>query len=139
MWIESLGILEYTPKFKKQAGRLVDIYPGIRAIVRVDQGISDFYRSLIPKCYYVKPQMFRAHITVVRNLKERPVNLDKWGKYEGEKIPFLYQNIVENDGPYYFLRVKSPRIEEIRIELGLRKHRDQFKGYHITIGNVKTR
>lgn len=137
MKFEAEGVLEYTPKTREEAEQLVSVHPGIKAVVRVDQGISDTYRALVPKSHYIKPQMYPAHITVVRNLKETPLNLEAWGKYEGERIPFVYQNIIEKDGPYYFLRVESPRIAEIRKELGLPEHRDRFKGYHITIGNVK--
>ena len=138
MKFEAEGVLTYTPKTKEEAEAIVGVHPGIRAIVRIDQGISDTYRSLIPKAHYVQPQMYPAHITVVRNLKETPVNLEAWGKYEGERVPFTYQNEVEQDGPYYFLRCESPRIAEIRRELGLPDHRDRFKGYHITIGNAKS-
>lgn len=116
--------------------------PGIRAIVEVDQGISNFYRKLIPKYNYVQSQMYPAHITVVRTAKEIPTNMSVWGKYEGQEIPFTYDNHVYNDKTYWYLNVQSDRIGDIREELGLPRFRSgelgaDRKSYHITIGNSK--
>lgn len=116
--------------------------PGIRAIVEVDQGISDLYRNLCPRYLYVQPQMYKAHITVVRTDKETPKNMDFWEKYEGELIPFSYERRVYSDGTYFYLTVMSDRIGDIREELGLPRYRfgelgSDRGGYHITIGNVK--
>jgi hypothetical protein len=128
MLFNSKGILRYGP--------------GIRAIVEVDQGVADFYRKLIPKYNYVQPQMYPAHITVVRTAKENPKNMNVWGKYEGEEIPFSYDNYVYNNRTYWYLNVQSDRIGDIREELGLPRFRfgelgADRRGYHITIGNVK--
>jgi len=116
--------------------------PGIRAIVEVDQGISDFYRKLIPKYNYVQSQMYAAHITVVRTGKETPTNMSAWGKYEGQEIPFTYDNQVYSDKTYWYLNVQSDRIGDIREELGLPRFRlgelgADRKSYHITIANSK--
>ena len=112
--------------------------PGIRAIVEVDQGIANYYRSLIPKYHYVQPQMYAAHITIVRTGKETPKNMASWGKYEGEEIPFVYENQIHTDGNYWYLNVQSDRIGDIREELGLPRFRFGDRNYyHITIGNVK--
>lgn len=116
--------------------------PGIRAIVEADQGISDYYRKMIPKYNYVQPQMYAAHITVVRTAKESPKNMTAWGKHNGEEIPFTYDNFIYNDGTYWYLNVQSDRIGDIREELGLPRFRFGELGadrrcYHLTIGNVK--
>lgn len=116
--------------------------PGLRAVVWADQGIADLYRSLIPKYYYAAPQMYPAHITVVRLKKESAKNMDVWSKYEGEVIPFQYENEIRFDGTYFYLNVQSDRIGDIREELGLPRFRFGDLGadnccYHITIGNVK--
>lgn len=116
--------------------------PGIRMIVEVEQGIADYYRKMIPKYYYVQPQMYNAHITVVRTAKETPQNMSVWGKYEGEIIPFTYENEILTNGIYWYLNVQSNRIGYIREELGLPRFRfgdlgSDKKCYHITIGNVK--
>jgi hypothetical protein len=127
---ESLGILRYGP--------------GIRIIVEIDRGIGDFYISLIPKYYNAKSQRYRPHITVVRTDKEIPVNMQFWGKYEGQNIKFYYDNNIQTDGVYFWLNVQSDDIAKIRQELGLPRYRDDrnFGGvlrneYHITIANIK--
>jgi len=121
----STGILQYGP--------------GIRAVVWIAEDIAKYYRSLIPKYYYVKPQMYPPHITVVRTGKETPVNMEVWGKYDGEKVPFTYNSDIATDGNYFFLDARSERIGDIREELGLPRFRfnDISKQYHITLGNVK--
>ena len=123
MWYKTQGPLRYGP--------------GIRAAVVVDQQLSNYYRSLIPKEKNVNGQRHPAHITVVRIGVEEPPNMDVWGKYEGELVEFEYSSEIERDGLYWFLRVRSERIAEIRVELGLPEQRDRFKGYHITVANMK--
>ena len=113
-----------------------------KAIVRADQGISDFYRTLIPKYYYVAPQMYPAHISVVR--KEVPYKKQLWGAHAGEKIEFFYSPIIQHGEVYWWLNVFCKRLEEIRTELGLpvsspyTRPPDGFsKCLHLTIGNTK--
>lgn len=123
MLLESEGILQYGP--------------GIKAILLINQQIVDYYYTLIPKYKYVKPQMYPAHITIVRLNKESPTNMLAWGKYQSEKIKFQYDNEIKSDGKYYYLDTYSDMIGEIREELGLPKYRDNKDSYHITIGNTK--
>jgi hypothetical protein len=116
--------------------------PGIRAIVVADQGISDYYRKMIPKYYGVQPQFYPAHITVVRNDIEKPTNMDVWQKYEGEPIPFTYNPEIRTDGTYWYLDVLSDRVGDIREELGLPRFRLTELGasrgkFHLTIANSK--
>lgn len=123
MWHKTTGKLTYGP--------------GLRAAVRVDQQISNYYRSLIPKHYCVNGQRHAAHITVVRIGVEKPPNMDVWNKHQGVMVEFEYSSTIERDGVYWFLRCRSEQIEEIRKELGLPKYFDQKKGYHLTLGNTK--
>lgn len=112
--------------------------PGIRIIVSIDQGIADYYRSLIPKYYYVQPQKYRAHITVVRTNKETPTKFTAWGKHRDQKIAFQYDPYINCDGKYWFLDATSEQIGDIREELGLPRFRFSDRGcYHISIGNCK--
>ncbi len=116
--------------------------PGIRAVLWVDQELADYYRRLIPKYHYAQKPMYPAHITVVRTAKETPTKMDAWGKYEGEQIEFDYQDEVLNDGTYFYLRVKSERLGDIREELGLPRYRfgdlgADMKCYHVTVANMK--
>jgi hypothetical protein len=114
-----------------------------KLIVLTDQGIADFYRSLIPKYIYIKPQFYPAHISVVR--KETPINIDFWGKYEDEEINFEYSNEIKNGTVYWWINVFSKRLEEIRLELGLSIKEEYTmppygykKTFHMTLGNVKS-
>lgn len=127
-----------------QAIATIKYGPDLKVCAIVDQGISDFYRSLIPKYYYPNRQKHAAHITVVRSGKEAPTKLEHWGKYEGLQIEFEYDSFIHFDGKYFWLNAYSETIGKIREELGLPKYRDDrhFGGvlrseYHITIANVK--
>ncbi len=115
---------------------------GYKAIVEADTGIGKYYRSLIPKWIDTNPQKYDAHISVVRN--ETPINLDLWGKYEGEMIEFTYANHVYNNQTYWWLNVFSKRLEDIRVELGLPVSSQYtlppsgwIKCFHLTLGNSK--
>ena len=121
---------------------LINYGPGIRVIATIDQGISDFYRNLIPKYYQVQPQKYSAHITIVRTDKESPKKLEFWNKYQGEKLSFEYSPKIHFDGSYWYLNVWSQQIGDIREELGLPRFRFQEMSskdgcYHISIGNSK--
>ena len=122
---------------------LLNYGPGIRVIAIIDQGISDYYRSLIPKYYQVQPQKYGAHITIVRTDKESPKQLAAWGKYQGQSISFEYSPEIHFDGSYWYLNVRSQQIGDIREELGLPRFRFQELSskdgcYHISIGNNKS-
>lgn len=116
----------------------------MKVFALIDPEIAAYYKSLIPKYYYPKPQLYKPHITIVRNKKETPVNMENWGKYEGRLINFQYNPYIYYDGIYFWLDAYSSEIEEIRLELGLPRFRDDrnFGGilrqeYHITIANTK--
>lgn len=123
MWYETQGKLTYGP--------------GVRAIIRVDQQVSNYYRSMIPPWKRVQGQRHPAHITVVRIGLEKPPNMDVWRKHQGKMITFEYSNFVEQDGVYWFLRIRGDEITQVREELGLPKYFDRKKGYHLTLGNTK--
>lgn len=115
---------------------------GYKLNLIVDQSISDYYRSLIPKYIDLNRQKYPAHISVIR--KETPANIDLWGKYEGLELKFAYTNLIFRGTIYYWLNAFSKELEEIRLELGLpvstqytRPPGDFIKCFHITIGNTK--
>lgn len=115
---------------------------GYKLNVMVDRGISDYYRSLIPKYVGLNGTRYPPHVSVVR--KEIPRNLEFWGKYEGEVVNFAYSNIVHSGKVYYWLNVFSERLEQIRLELGLpvsteytRPPDGWTRCFHCTIGNIK--
>jgi hypothetical protein len=117
---------------------------GYRAVVEIDQGIADYYRSLIPKYMTANKQSWPSHITVVRTGVEYPLHMNHWRAYHNEVVDFIYSSVIHMDGHYYWLNCFSRRIDEIRSELGLTiKSRvtippDGYsKCYHITLANRK--
>lgn len=105
--------------------------------VIIDQGISDFYRWLIPKYKNVKTQRHRAHITLVRSFEKPNYHFENFKKYSKYKtIKFFYSPYIYNDDKYYYLNCISPEIENIRTILGLPVFRFE-NCYHITLGNTK--
>ena len=108
-----------------------------RCVLNISPDLCRYYKSLIPKSQSVQPQMFPCHITVVRTGKEEPLNREAWGRYEGEVVPFEYENAVSRGSVYYTLNAWSERLEEIREELGLPRTRTGYDEFHITIGNTK--
>jgi len=112
--------------------------------VSVDQGMSEFYRSLIPKYLPSNRQKYPAHITVVRIHKERPKDMKFWGVHEGKQIDFSYSSYIHEGSLYWWLNAFSTELEEIRRELGLpvtseytRPPEGFAKCFHITLSNKK--
>jgi hypothetical protein len=142
---EILNFKNFLTESRYNGEGVLEYGPDIRIVVWIDRNLADYYRSLIPKYKYVQPQKYPPHITVVRTGKEQPTNMTVWNKYQGQSIPFTYDNEVHTDGKYFYLNAWSDRIGEIRQELGLSKFRFSDEGindhrsgnYHITIGNVK--
>ncbi len=118
-----------------------------KVIVEVDNELSKFYKSLIPKYLNVKNQMFLPHISVVR--RELYINFEYWNKYNGKEVEFLYDNYIYNGEVYYWLNVFSEELERIKIELvsnspqilNLPKNPEYYQDgrykFHITLGNIK--
>ena len=127
---ESVGTLRYSGDW--------------RLAVEVEQDIADYYRSLIPKWLPTNRPRWPAHITVVREEKERPTKTEAWGKYDGHPIKFWYSPFIHSGKVYYWLNAFSSQLEDIRVELGL-PVRSQYtlppegfaKCFHITIANQK--
>lgn len=117
-------------------------YHDKKLVVEVDQEISDFYRSLIPKYLRVNQQRYGAHVSVVRN--ETPPNMEHWNKYQGDLVVLHYDGVIQNGEVYYWLNVFCTALEQIRVELGLpissefTRPPDGFsKCFHMTLGNCK--
>lgn len=112
--------------------------------VLVDPNITNYYRILTNKACIsnmVNKPRYPAHISVLR--KETPANFDSWGRYNNQSISYEYDHYVYNDDVYWWLRVKSDKLCDIRMELGLDRHSmysrppDGVDFFHITIGNTK--
>jgi hypothetical protein len=115
-------------------------------ILDIDPEITRYYRSFLPKSLYVKLPLYPAHVSIVR--KESSLFLEKvshlWGKYEGEKVEYVYSPLIHNRGVYFWLNAFSIRLEEIREELGLplisyyKDIPERYKHtFHSTMGNIK--
>lgn len=133
LMFSSIGTIRYETKDE-----------GYRLSVEIDQQIADYYRALVPFWKPITRQRYGAHITVVRIGKEVPVNIEHWGKYDGEQVPFFYEPCVYEGTVYYWLNVWCVRLEEIRKELGLPvtslytlPPEGFVKCFHCTIGNKK--
>ncbi len=113
-------------------------YVGSRIICLVDKELVRYYQSLIPKWIRWQPQKHAAHITVVRELKEkiRQEYLGLWGKYEGKSAKFEYNTTIHSDETYFWLNCHSVEFENIRVELGLEKFR-MNGSFHISLCNRK--
>lgn len=118
---KSIGTLQYGPGFKIS--------------LLVDEGIADFYRSLIPRSVGIQVPRYPPHVSVTRN--EQTTTEEPFGRYQGEQIEFEYSNMIVNDELYYWLEVQCPRLTEIRLEFGMNPMPWWDNGYHITVGNVK--
>ena len=106
----------------------------------VDDGISQYYRSLLPKALYVQSPMRPAHVSIMRLFEE--CNRKNWGKYGGQSIVVEYEPGIQTDGLYYWLDCWSDEVGFIRRSLGLSTFRENdgysdYGCYHITIGNTK--
>lgn len=108
-----------------------------RLALEIDGDLAKYYRSLLPKYVEIQSQAYKPHVTVVRTGIENPTNPAAWKKHEGEKVPFMYEGRVYYDSPYFYLKARSDRLEDIREELGLERVRPGYKDFHITIGNTK--
>ena len=119
-----------------------------RLVLEVDEEIARYYRSLIPKWLDAYKPRWAPHITIVRPEKEMPVNLEHWGKYEGEEVSFEYWNYLFTGKIYFWLNVWSKRLEDVRIELGMPVSSEftrppdgakigGIKCFHCTIANQK--
>ena len=101
----------------------------------VDDQIKEYYRSLLPKAWYVKPPRTKAHISVVRKF-ELP-NKFWWGLYEGLEVKVEYDTEIKTDGQYYWLDAYCDKVISIRKGLELPDYIGNFNCQHITLGNTK--
>lgn len=133
--------MDNNKKWHSSTGRLKYIGDD-SLIVEIGSDIARYYRSLIPKYQSINGTRYAPHITVVRTGKDQPIK-EFWGKYEGEKINFIYCPFVESSDIYFWLNVLCKRLEDIREELGLPIITSMYapegfrKFFHITIGNNK--
>ena len=140
-FIELRGIVKYNPE-----------RPGLKSqaaccIIEIDQGIVDFYRSLLNSHYktdLLKPS-WNAHISVIQGSIDVNSNEYKafWLKYDNQEVVFRYKPLirysgdtlpVENgdNGWFWFIDVECEMIKKIREDFGL-----PFNKAHFTIAKKK--
>lgn len=104
-----------------------------KVVVLIDEGIAWYYYNLIPKYFCASPQMYDAHITVVRTRKEYRTKID----VSGRVVRFEYEPTVRYREPYFYVAVYSDEIGRLRQSLGLTYFRTGFNEFHISVGNTK--
>lgn len=111
------------------------------AILACDDTIQKYYRHLYTMEYpYLNGEktgkltrsVWGAHISWLRN--ENIPNYKLWPIDENRIIEFEYEPGVLDNSEYFWLKVKCPRLEEIRKLYGLHPY-PKF-GYHLTIGRI---
>ena len=118
---------------------------GFRVTLEINQQLSNYYYSLIPKYLRGWKPGWPAHITVIRPDYGVPPKLRYWGDYEGEEIEFIYDPFIHNGNGYFWLNCWAKRFEYIQDELGLPKTISKYtlrpsgfdKTFHMTIGKYK--
>jgi 2'-5' RNA ligase len=108
--------------------------------VVVDPAIVDLARALLPRAWVPNRQRFAPHITVVRDeeLTVIPARIP-------DVVTFMYDPCPVEGEVYWWLRVHSPELVELRRALGLpdgssmSRPPDGERCFHITIGNKKHR
>lgn len=130
-WIKGTGRIKYDPDrvgLKRRNG------PGW-VVVEMSNGICWFYKWLLERRgIELNKQAWQAHITVCDG---SPIDRDKvdqfWKKYDGMSIEFEYDNEIYSHWKFYAMRVRTPLLNQLRVELGLKADYP----FHITIGRVK--
>lgn len=105
-------------------------------IMECPKDIIEYYHHWITTVEGIKlnKPLFGAHISVVRG-EEPPIEFkEKWKQQNGKELAFAYKHEVENNGEYWWLRVRCPALNELRKELGL--NAEVEFDFHLTIGRV---
>jgi hypothetical protein len=112
-----------------------------RAFVLVDDGIVDFYRSLVPKSTKLNKQRFPPHITVIK--EPRLADPRTFHEMNGRTIKFFYDYEIQSGEQYWWLNAMSFELVVLRLMLGLSPRSEYTRPpdgtdcFHITIGNLK--
>lgn len=104
------------------------------------EDFDKYYRSLLPKAWYVQPPMNKPHVSIIRKF-EQP-DRTNWGIYDNSSIIVDILEGVQTDGLYYWLDCFSDEVGFLRRKMGLSTFREgdgfsSYNCYHVTIGNVK--
>lgn len=103
-------------------------------LLRVDDGIVDFYASLLQRygIALLKGSRYGPHISIVKG--EEPPDHARWVS-RTDSIEFRYSNIIEwTNGRHAWLHVWSPELNDVRRSLGLPLK--PIPRFHLTIGRL---
>lgn len=132
--IKSIGKLVYTPRTHLASS---DRW----LVLMCDDEISKYYRHLFTMQHpYLNSDhhgklsrpVWGTHISVIRG--EKIPNYHLWGLEKDKLVEFEYEPGVEDNGEYYWLKVKCDFLLEIRSKYGLPRY-PRF-GLHLTIGRT---
>lgn len=132
--IKSKGKLVYSPRTHLSSSERW-------LVLMCDDEISRYYRHLYTKEYpylngdrsgkLTRP-VWGAHISILRGEKISNPNL--WRFDENKIVEFEYDAGVQDNGEYYWLKVKCQYLESLREKYGL--HKQPRFGFHLTVGRI---
>lgn len=148
-WYKMAGAINYDPDRKNMKDRTqwwaVASSRNMVEIVRyyrwwLDREWWEYENQRTKRRYH--PPSWGAHVTIARG--EVPKNPQFWKAYQGEVIEMEYESriIPVRDlgfrDKFFMIRVRSPRIMEIREELGLSNFDSMGRPYeaHLTIARI---
>ena len=127
--MKSLGKIIYSPRTHLKSS---DKW----AILSCDDEISKYYRYLFYKEFPWKGKLTRpvwgSHISFIRN--EFITNFDLWKLDNNKIVEFEYDGGVEDNGEYFWLKVRCPYLFDLREKYNLK--REPKFGLHLTIGRI---
>jgi hypothetical protein len=123
-------LMSIVDKFKKTFKTQtlnVDVFDGAQIAYEGRQRTRQLHRVGL------QPPMFAVHVTVVRGQERVPEDKQHlWKAHEGEVIEFEYCLTPEVKYGFWHLNVRSPRMMQLREELGLTAEHN----LHLTIGRT---
>lgn len=127
--MKSIGKLVYSPRT-----HLSDSSRWL--VLMCDDEISKYYRTLFQREFPWRGKLTRpvwgTHVSIIRG--ESIPNHHLWKLNENKIIQFEYDGGVEDNGEYYWLKVKCKELEDLRKAYGLDPY-PRF-GFHLTIGRI---
>lgn len=110
-------------------------------------GLEDQQSQAWPMTYCglkLTKSVWGSHVSVVRGEKPEASCLKHWKKYENRKIYFEYNpEYINSNGRHWWVRIKSPELEDLRLELGLKPEPKSYSPaqkiwlpapFHLTLG-----
>lgn len=89
-------------------------------IARGCNGLAAYYREMIAHRFDIRllQPSFMSHISVISG--ERPKkNIQDWKAFDKKKMAFSYSHDVFTNGEFWWLRIHSPEMNDLREHFGL--------------------